>query len=429
MADLRAASAKILRYAQATAGPVATAVAQFILSLQILHALPSADFGRFAFLLVAAQFSAGLWSALFCAPVPVLWAQTEGDSREALRRCLFATNLIIALISLVLFWGIAVTLGAGGWASLFFAGFAATGLLRWFARAYAYAEGTPGRTTASDMIYSAALFAGIGVIQFAPSGGLALPFAALFAATVVSFLPFGRHHLKGQFLDISLKAVAGYGDIWKRHSGWSLLGVLTTEATVNAHTYILTFLAGPAAFAPVAASALTIRPVGVASNALTEFERPQIARHLAADDHVAAHRSTRFFLVILVLGWLASAAAAVVLFALDPYLLFPKDYTRDVLVLGTVLWMTVALLRQLRTPDSVLLQAAGCFRALAGASFASAVVSVIAVTACLLLGGPVWSIAGLAAGEIVCGACLWWQARAYKRRTPAPPSPPLPVQS
>ena len=49
--------------------------------------------------------------------------------------------------------------------------------------------------------------------------------------------------------------------------------MLTTEATANAHVYIVTLIYGPLGFAPIAATALFIRPVGVAMNTLTDYER------------------------------------------------------------------------------------------------------------------------------------------------------------
>ncbi len=43
----------------------------------MLRVLSPAEFGVFTFLLVAAQFSWGIWSALFCAPLPVLLLETS----------------------------------------------------------------------------------------------------------------------------------------------------------------------------------------------------------------------------------------------------------------------------------------------------------------------------------------------------------------
>jgi Flp pilus assembly protein TadB len=78
--------------------------------------------------------------------------------------------------------------------------------------------------------------------------------------------------------------------------------------------------------------------------------------------------------------------------------------------------MAVAGMRQLRTPESVLLQAAGAFRELASASMISSGISIVAVVVFLLAFGPLWSIAGILIGEAVFAAWTWRQAAQYRNR-------------
>jgi O-antigen/teichoic acid export membrane protein len=78
----------------------------------------------------------------------------------------------------------------------------------------------------------------------------------------------------------------------------------------------------------------------------------------------------------------------------------------------------ITAVRSFRTPESVLLQAAGRFRDLAQASLWSCLVSLAATLALLIVGGPVLSLAGILAGEIVVTvrvravARSWMQCRA-----------------
>ena len=159
-------------------------------------------------------------------------------------------------------------------------------------------------------------------------------------------------------------------------SSWSLTEVVTTEATVNAHAYLVTFFFGPAAFAPVAASALIIRPIGVVMNAVTDFERPDLARQIDDSRLGGVMRSIRAFRVVLIAAWVATAIAAAGLMTYAPGLIFPSHYHSAYLAIGAALWMAVAGIRLLRTPEGTLLQAAGAFRSLAYASIGSSVVSV-----------------------------------------------------
>jgi O-antigen/teichoic acid export membrane protein len=407
---------KAFRYGLAAVGPVATAGSQFILSLQLLHVLDIKSFGSFAFLLVTSQFSSGVWSALFCAPLPVLVTQGSAEQRQTMLRCLFATNLVLSVVAFFLFWALGESLGVAHGAAMLFAGYGAFGLLRWFGRAYAYVRGKQLRATSSDLLYSVALLAGFEMIYLTKSADLYLPNAALMVAAILSLFPFGGSYLMQQFVRLSFRDIAKYREVWRKHSSWSLTGVVTTEATANAHAYIVTFFLGPTAFAPLSASALLIRPISVVMNALTDFERPQMARQLDAGHFDGALHSLRTFRIALIGIWVATALAAAALIVYWPRLIFPERYAINYLTVAAVLWMAVAGMRSLRTADSVLLQAGGIFRELAHASMISCIISVLAVIALLAWGGPLWSIAGILIGEAVYAAWIWREAARWKAR-------------
>lgn len=419
-ADFRSVALRLFRYALATVGPVGAAGAQFILSLQLLHLLSPVAFGSFSFLFIISQFGTGLWSALFCAPLPIVMAQEEARS-QGLVDSLFAVNLVLSLLAFCAFWIVATGLEVPVEAALLFSGYAAFALLRWFARAHAYATNAAIRTVASDIVYSAGLLVGIGLIAVSGTESPNLPYAALLASAAMSLLPFGRQYFLKQFVRIRISKIPRYVDVWRQHSSWSLVGVITTEATVNAHAYIVTLVSGPLAFAPIAASALIIRPVGVVMNALSEFERPQMARQIAGRDLRSAQRSAGTFLCVLALTWASTAAAGFLLMAYSPQAIFPSEYSHSYLAAGMTLWLAVTFMRILRTPDSVMLQAAGRFRHLAHASIISSVVSIAAVAILLVLGGPLWSLGGILLGEAVCAVWILrqaWRWRATFRANP-----------
>lgn len=407
-------SVNLMRYSLATVGPVGSAGAQFALSLVLLRVLDTSAFGSFSFLLVASQFSWGIWSALFCAPLPILLTTGDDSSRRLMLRSLFTTNLFAAVIAFALFLLLGLALGLTVTAAGLFAAYAAVALLRWFARALAYATGTPLRTTASDITYSVTLLGGAALASFGHTATLDLAYAVLLLGASLGLLPFGRAYLAGQFIHVSPRNVAGYGLVWRQHSGWSLLGVLTTEATANSYAYIVTLAYGPQGFAPLAASALITRPIHVAMNALTEFERARMARQIGDRRIELAMASVRFFRYVLVSAWIVTAIGIAALLYSAPRRIFPPQYDSSVLASGAALWMAVAGIRLLRAPYSTLLQAAGAFRPLAFASVLSSGISIPTVIALLAAGGPLWSIGGILAGEIVLLYWTWRQARRWR---------------
>lgn len=321
------------RYAFALVGPSSGAVAQFALSLVLLHALTPFEFGSFSFLLVTAQLSTGLSTALLCAPLASLLVGNDEEARIVTLRALMAANLCLSLVSLILFYALGCILGFTSMASALFAGFAALSLLRWFARAYGYANDAPWRTIISDLAYSLVLVAGVASIWFTGRLSLASASFVIALAAVAGLLPFGAPYFRQQLLDFSPRNLIAYRSIWREHSRWALVGVITTEATGNAHAYIVTLAAGPAAFARIAVSALLVRPIQVAMNALSEYERPQLARSIAGGQ-TEVMRSLRVFRLVLAAAWLGTAALAVLVLTGAPHAIFFREIHRRRSCLG-----------------------------------------------------------------------------------------------
>ncbi len=373
--ETRAGFARLVRYGMATAGPVGNAGSQFLLTLVMLRQLDAAAFGTFSFLLVLSHFGCGLWSALFCAPLPVLLHNGSPEERARSMRALLATNLVIGFLFAALFALVAFAFRLPTIEIAIYGAFGALTMLRWFARAFGYATSGQLRTSLSDILYATCLVGAVSYLFLQPRHSVGDGFLALLTSTFVSFLPFGLGFLKQQFLDIRLSDLPHYRAIWRQHARWALTGVITTEATVNAHAYVVTVFAGPNAFGPVAASALLTRPIGVVMSALTEFERPAMARHLGRGALSEVDRSIKLFRYVLLLVWLVTTFLAAAIIYWVPYWIFPAIYDHNFLKAGLALWMLVVLIRALRSPESAALQAAGVFRPLAQASIISCGVS------------------------------------------------------
>jgi O-antigen/teichoic acid export membrane protein len=184
--------------------------------------------------------------------------------------------------------------------------------------------------------------------------------------------------------------------------------VTTTEGTANAHAYLVTLFGGGAAFAPLAATALLVRPISLVANALTELERPRLARLLAGRPADGAVRGTiRLFRGALLGTWLGSLLLAVAVLLWAPHWLFPPEYSIGTLWTGVLLWLSVALIQVIRTPEGVTLQAAGRFRILAMASVVSCGFSLALVGVLVAQQAYVWSLLGVVAGEIVIAVIVW----------------------
>jgi hypothetical protein len=405
-----------VRYAGAAVGPIGVAGAQFLLSLLLLRQLDVADFGRFAFLLVISQFSISLWSALFTAPLLIAVGQKGADDDAAAPRALLCVSSLALLPVALAFVGLAWMLGAGMGAACVFGLWGGLALLRHFARAWYLVHRAPARTIASDVGYSLALLLG-ALMMMGGAARTSLADAALLLLVSAGFglLPFARSKALATVRAMRLSDMTGYQQIWRRDARWSLLGVVTTEATVNSQSYIVTALSGAGGFAPIAATALLIRPVTVAINALTEFERARFVHDLRSGSLMLVERGRAQLRWALLGIWGVTLVSALALLALAPALVFHGKFADTILWTGVLLWFVVVLARAFHACDGAVLLASGRFRKLAQLSSMSAIVSVMAVVALQLLLGPVWSIGGIALGESLYALLLFRAARTEMR--------------
>jgi hypothetical protein len=378
-----------------------------------MRAFPHAAFGIFSFSLIVVPFCLSLSGALIGAPVAI--AFRRGALSAAELGIYLKTNLVLTLVVAGCVLAL-MRLSRADWllAGLF-AAYAGAMTLRWFARTLFYARGPASRVLTSDLCYSLVLLSGLFLLR-----GLHLLTAVtvaelLLGSAAIALLSFGSKHLIEQFDLTCFTAVRGYGPIWFDLARWSALGVALTELTVNAHAYLVTFLCGPAAFALIAAGALFIRPVQLVLAAIPDRERPIMARQIGRGDHAGARHSVNQFRIASGAVWLATVIGSATLLLWFPHVVLRTGYdpSQALLVLGFFAAITAA--RTFRTPESVLLQAAGQFRGLASASLAASLVSLAATFALLLLAGPIFSLAGVLAGELVVTARVLSLSRNWMR--------------
>ena len=387
----------MVRYATAATGPVLVAGAQFLFMVMQLSRVSVTDYGRLAFVIVVGQFAVGVWGALFSAPLVLAASERRHDmaaSCAAIAQASFWALLPAGLLATAA----AMAVGMPTLPAVLLGVYTALMLLRQFVRAWRLAHHAPLAATGSDVVFGVVLLIAL-VLSLTIRGDslivATLPLLCAAMAGLLVILP--RTDLPAP---AGIRTMwRGYRAIWSRDSRWALFGVLTTEMTVNSHSYLVVAVFGADAYAPIAATALMIRPMTVLINALIEFERPRFARELAEHRLGDAAASRRQMHYVLGAAWLISLAAAMLFLSTVPQLLFHNRFDGSILFTGTLLWFAVVLARGLHAPEGVIQQAGGHFRALAWVSAWTSGVSVAAVTVALICHQPLWSIAGIVLGE------------------------------
>ncbi len=388
------------RYGLSAAGPISVSLAHFIASILLLHALPPAEFGLFSFLLVIVPFCVSATGALLGASVTTSlarWVAVDGPELAThMKMSLVVAALAFVLVSALMGWNGAPLEGAA-----LLGLFAAAMTLRWFGRSLAFALQLPGRAVLCDVVYATLALAGLGALALTDRITLVSAGAVLLGASACALTVFGTSYLRRQAWPGKGGSLSAYKAIWLDLTRWSLMGVVLTELTANAHAYVVTFLSGPASFALLALGALLMRPVSLVLTAFPDRERPLMVRRLEAGDTAGALRCVKEFRTAAGAIWLGTVALAAAILTMAPQLLLKNGYAFDQLAVVTGLWALIMAVRTWRTPEATLLQAARQFRPLARASLYSSIASLGATLGLLLAFGPVWSLAGILAGDLV----------------------------
>lgn len=399
-----------LRYALSTGGPLSVSAAHFLASLLILHLLPSKDFGIFAFVLVVVPLCLSASGALLNVSLPHAAARQSRDVDVFLK-----ANLAFCALAAILCGALAFFSGADAGIAAIFGLYGAAMSLRWFARALNYTSGKQARVAVSDFCYSVVLVAAFGALWSFNSLSIGHAAFALAASALAAIGCFGTAYLQQQFVAVWRTPLKEYLATWQGVTRWSLLGVVLTEATANAHAYLVTFVAGSQSFALLAVGALFMRPVSLCLSALSDVERPFMARSIAQGETAKAQRCVREFRAMGAAVWAAAGLLCVGMLLWAPALVLKQNYRLGDVGFVVALWAAIMVVRLMRTPDSVLLQAAGEFRALARTTYLSSVVSVLLTLALLLAFGPIVSLLGILGGDAVMTVQIHLAARRWRR--------------
>ncbi len=402
------------RYGLSASGPMAIAGAHFIASLMFLRVSAPTDFGVFSFVLIVMPLCMSMSGALFGAPIAGAFnkgrAIHDGEMGTYLK-----TSLAFSMLSAIFVCAMLLAIGVRAAVSIPIGAYSGIMTLRWFARCLSYAKHRQIPAVLSDIAYSALVLGGLFGLLL--SGHLTLETAslALLAASIAAVAMFGRDYLVEQFGPKRGGSLIAYLPVWRDLTRWSLAGVVLSEMTSNAHAYFVTFASGPKTFALLAVGSLMMRPVSLVLNALPDMERPVMARKIAAGDVKGAFRSVNEFRTAAGAMLLVTIALGAVVLTWFPHLIIKPGYD-PAKVLGVFgFWIAISAVRTLRTPDSVFLQSAQQFSALARMGARACIVSLIATPILLFTIGPVASLGGILLGDIVGTAQTLALTRAWKQ--------------
>jgi O-antigen/teichoic acid export membrane protein len=403
----------------------------FLLSLFLIRTLSTHDFGVFAITFVVGGVSLSYGNALISIPAAVhigRLTQRRAIDHEDVQ---FGTvALVISLLTgAVTIFGMQLALGRA--ADSLSAG-ALIGLwtLRNHVRTMLFARRLQTAGLLSDFSYSVSAAILVAVLLWLrPStspvcdvvSGLAV------ANAIAICIAFRSAHIRPR-VAFRRSVLDRYREI-RRDIGWSVVNATTWNVQSQSLTFLVAAFAGPAAYAPVAAGAILFTPLRPAVWALVNVFRAEFAAGFA-ERRFGRLRYTLFTLCGLVA--LACFMAGGLVWLGWPYFsthLFDSKFDDAGMPLIVGLSFLSVLIYLTYNVAVILIQAAGEFRQVALATAFGSVVSLLSVSALLATTSVAWSLAGVVAGEAVCGGYLFLSAMRILARETRSTAPQQAVRS
>jgi O-antigen/teichoic acid export membrane protein len=405
----------------------------FALNLALIRLLSTYEFGSFAIAFALGAVAITYMNALVSIPATVLMARLKRSGAVNYQDVVFGSAALAVSSAMGIAIGLGLWLVIGYAAALAASAFVGLWTLRHHVRFAIFARHQVAAATASDFSYAASgivfVIVALGMrAHISPVTGVLLALAgANLLAIVVAF----------RVLCIRPRFTFRRA-VWRRYAAirsdvaWSLLGVVTWSVQSQALLVLVAAIAGPAAYAPVAAGMVLLSPLRPAIWALINVGRPKFAVALAEGKMRQVSLILYSLCAIVALSCLVAGAFIWLGWAYLEAHIFDGKFSDAQMPLIVGLAGLSAFVYLTYNVPLALIHAAGQYKPAALATTFGAIVGVTSVALLLKVTSVPWSLAGMAAGEAACGIYLAVAATRILRRGTAlawRKSTPVPINA
>ncbi|GBU17513.1 MULTISPECIES: hypothetical protein [Methylobacterium] len=407
---LRGLSAK---FAVILSGELVQSLFHFGVNIALVRSLVAYDYGLFAIVFTVGGIGITYIRSLVAVPATLFLARSLGRLAERGHDVTFGAAATLVALGLggIVTLGLLPTLGLG---ALTGGAFVALYTFRAYLRIVLLARAASRIAGFSDIAYAgsgtlfgALLLHGDGTLlldhafialALAHATGIAVAYAALRQPVRLRFRPSLRRR---------------YAAIWPTLV-WSLVGITSTNIQGQGLTLLFALIAGPAAYAPIAATLVLFAPLRIPTNALTNMVLPEITGLLAGNRLEPARRLVTRSTAIIAAGCLVYGAAMWVGLPIIEHHLFKGRFLHEPMeLIGLGVWSVVTVSLLYAIPRAFL-EAAAAFRDIAYGATVAAVIGFVVMVPVLLTVSPPWALAGLLASEAATALWCW---RCFGRRS------------
>lgn len=376
----------------------------FALNIALLHMLSAQGYGLFAIAMVMGGVGLSYIRSLTAVPASIWMGKSTNSAGVDAHDVAFGSAaLVVALLMAV---GTAVLMHLLGDTNGIAAGcFVGAWSLRSHMRTAFFARRQQVIVSVSDAIFTIAgtVFAGLA-IWFA-GAALQTVFYALAAANVIGILVLARLAPRTLRISFRMPTRRRYTRLW-RQLCWSAFSATTTNIQGQCLALLVAGIAGPAAYAPLAAVIVLFAPLRIISLAFVNMTQPELAKLMRHNETRRVWSQAKIWSVVMGLGGLAYGCA--ILFVLP---MIKSQALQDASVGFIGLFVTANFIPiMLYIMPRIVLEIFGDFRIVAFTTMGGAIVGLALIAILLAVASPPWALLGSAVSETFVLAASWYFA-------------------
>ena len=373
----------------------------FALNLALLHVLSAKEYGVFALVLVIGGLGLSYIRSLTAMPASVYIAQSHNRGTADAYEVTFGTSalmlsaiIMVAVAILLDFWGEAGALAGAAFVGLW--------SIRSHLRTVFFARGRQKIVSISDIAFT---LAGAALAALVLANGtsilknILLVLAVANALGIAVMLGLARRPVRISFRASMRRR---YVRIWRQLS-WSVVSVTTTNIQGQGIALLVAGIAGPAAYAPIAAALVLFVPLRVAATALANMVHPEMSALLARGETAKVWQMAKVWSALL--GLVGLVYGAIIMLMLP---LIPSQALKDtpIHLIGFFAW-AIYTFTMLYVMPRIILEILAAFSTIALITTISAVVGMSLIVLILMVAQPAWSLFGGAVSELIVLIVSW----------------------
>lgn len=408
--NLQAIRHIVLRLVVMVGGEAMQSAFHLGLNIALLHSVSARDYGIFALVMVVGGLGLTYIRAFTALPASIAIAQSRGSGAAGAYEVTFGSAAM--LLSLLL--GLVVTGVLGVWldeGALFGGAFIGLWSMRAHVRTVLFARNRQMLVSLSDLTFTLCGAAGTAWVIWDGTHILQHTFAVMTAANALGIavllilsrrrplrINFGRHVWRR------------YRKLW-RELKWSVLSVTITNLQGQGMALMVAAMAGPAAYAPIAAALVNFVPLRIVSTAFANMMHPELSKLMAHRDFAkVGQRLRRWPLPLACLGILYGIVVLIALPFIEPDSLEGTRFFK----ISVLAWV-MSSLPMLYVMPRIWLEIAQDYRSIAILSAIAAAAGLLLVFVLLLTVPPSWALLGGALSEVIVLIGSWAIVRPRQR--------------